>query len=161
MSDKPANPFSGLDKALLRSTRPQSPPPTDKPAGPASSPAPEPPRQSSPPAAKVPQPAPASPPTKDARMRARKAASTGASERAQLIEDLYRQVQVKQRLTQYSFRFRSDELEKLDRVFEQLKQQGAPTLSKNDLPRIALNWLLNDFEKNGGDSVLAQVLARA
>ena len=79
---------------------------------------------------------------------------------APLIETLHQNLQEKQHLASSTFRFRPEELKDLDAVFDQVKQQHGRKVSKNDLPRLALNWLLEDYQRNKEGSVLAQVLAR-
>jgi len=141
MSDKPASPFTnlGLDKALLRS-RPQ-------PTGEAAQP-----REGN-----------AAPQT-DTSTRARVHASTNGPRQGRphssSIDRLHDQLQTKQHLASQTFRFRSEELAALDRVSSQLKGADGRGLSKNDVVRLALNWLLDDYEQNGEASVLSKVRAR-
>ena len=150
MPDKPPSPFSGLDKALLRSTRPQS----STPAGQSEEPVQE-------TAAEAPELSEGSKGEKKrARTHARVPAPTGAPTHASLDEDLYRRLQAKQRLASSTFRFRPQELEELDAVFAELDARDGPKLSKNDLVRLGLNWLLADYRAKGQDSVLVRVLAR-
>ncbi len=149
MAGKRASPFAGLglDKALLRSTQQASLPPDAPTADPAS------------PGERT----PVRPETR-ARTRAHKHACTDASTAARAdapsIEELYRQLQTKQHLASQTFRFRPEELAALDRIGSKLKGPGGRGLSKNDLVRLGLNWLLTDYEQNGEESVLAGVRAR-
>jgi hypothetical protein len=152
-SDKSASPFAnlGLDKALLRSTQSNASR-TDATTG----------REEA-------TESPASQPKeKRARTRARVGAraDTGvdtlahAASDASTIEALYRQLQAKQRLASQTFRFQPDELAALERVAAAVKGSGARSLSKNDLVRLGLNWLIDDYDQHGQDSVLAKVCAR-
>jgi hypothetical protein len=88
-------------------------------------------------------------------MRAR---TDGSSQ--ELVEHLRRKVRAKQRLASYTFRFQPEDLEELNRVFESLQHDYQGQLSKNDLVRLGVGWLLSDYDKNGDQSMLAQVLAR-
>ena len=145
MADKQASPFAklGLDKALLRSTQ-QAPAPTGPAEGDQATP-------DTPETAAAP---------KRARTHARTEARTHASTQAPLIDDLHRQLQTKQHLASQTFRFRPEELAALDALSSTLKGPGGRSLSKNDLVRLGLNWLLGDYERNGEESVLAKVRAR-
>jgi hypothetical protein len=104
---------------------------------------------------------------KGARTRARTRVTTHAAApdtpvdtNTPLIEMLYQNLQEKQHLASSTFRFRPEELRDLDAVFEQVKRQHGRKVSKNDLPRLALIWLLEDYERNKDSSVLVQVLTR-
>lgn len=152
-SDKSASPFAnlGLDKALLRSTQ-----------APASRTEATPSREE----------AVASTESRSAEKRARMRARAGARNDADVdapaqaatdaatIEVLYRQLQAKQRLASQTFRFQPDELAALERVAATVKGDAARSLSKNDLVRLGLNWLIADYDQHGQDSVLAKVCAR-
>jgi hypothetical protein len=152
MPDKPSNPYQGLDKALLRSTRelaPASPTPPAVTAEPV-------------------EPAALTSERTDRSTRARTHASTDAPKRAgrsaltepDIIKTLYRKWQSKQHLTQSTFRYRAEDLERLDQLYKDDLSKKYPRLSKNDLPRLALDLLLEDYEEHGEESVLAQVLER-
>ena len=154
MPDKPPSPFSGLDKALLRSTRPQSSTSASQPVEPAQETTAEAPESSEGATGEKKRA-----PTR-ARTHARGPAPTGAPTHGNVDEDLYRGLQAKQRLASSTFRFRPQELEELDAVFAELDARDGPKLSKNDLVRLGLNWLLADYRANGQDSVLVRVLAR-
>ncbi len=138
MADRPPSPFAGLgnlDKQLLRPTRREQP-------APASSDAPE--------EASVPA-------RTHARTPLRKRARADAP--ADPLDDLVRRLAEKQHQASSTFRYRSDELTELDAVFAEVKQAHR-TISKNDIVRLGLAWLLDDYRRNKDDSVLAQVLAR-
>jgi hypothetical protein len=92
----------------------------------------------------------------DARMHARIEAST----QSDLTESLYRKLQQKHHLSSYTFRYRLEELEALRKLDEKLEKNHPNKMSKNDLVRIGVNWLLEDYEQNGDTSMLARILAR-
>ena len=73
---------------------------------------------------------------------------------------LYDQIQQKKHLSNGSFRYRADELEKLDAIFKGLEEKKPGRISKNDIARMALIAFYEDYEKNGDESVLAQVFKR-
>jgi hypothetical protein len=83
-----------------------------------------------------------------------------ASTKTDLAESLYRKLQQKHHLSSYTFRYRLEELEALRKLDEKLQKSHPNTMSKNDLVRIAVNWLLEDYEHNGDTSMLARILAR-
>lgn len=104
----------------------------------------------------VPQPAP-----KRARTPARTqeaATSIGGIS----IEDLYRRVMQKRHLASSTFRYRAEELEDLDTVVKTLAEKAPENnqLSKNDIARAALIWLLEDYHARGEQSVLEQLAER-
>jgi len=76
------------------------------------------------------------------------------------IDMLYDQIQQKKHLSNGSFRYRADELEKLDAIFKELEEKKPGRISKNDIARMALIAFYEDYEKNGDESVLAQVFKR-
>jgi hypothetical protein len=97
--------------------------------------------------------------------RAPEGASTNASVRARthagapiLTEQLRQKLLAKQHLTSYTFRFRPEELERLDRLVAELNQSRTTKLSKNDLVRLALSWLLSDYEQQGRESLVMEVI---
>lgn len=156
MVDKPVSPFAGLDKALLRST--QTAATTDENRN-------EPMPETRPPARQRTQERlPSRESRTDARVRAhthtRTDAPTDGLEQIAVVPALARKLQAKQRLASSTFRFRPEELEELDRVFGEVKGENTQTVSKNDVVRLGLNWLLEDYRRNGEESVLVQVLAR-
>lgn len=77
-----------------------------------------------------------------------------------LVESLYRKLQQKHHLSSYTFRYRLEELEALRKLDEKFKKSHPNKMSKNDLVRLAVNWLLEDYEKNGETSMLVRILAR-
>jgi len=95
-----------------------------------------------------------------ARTRASVHARTYASTGSDLVTDLYQHLQRKQRLASSTYRFRPEELAELDNVYAQLVAAYPGKVSKNDLVRLGVHWLLADYEDHGDESVLALVLAR-
>jgi hypothetical protein len=98
---------------------------------------------------------------KHAPMHARMHTPTDALVHAELEEELYRRLQSKQRLASSTFRFRPEELEELDEVFKKLEQKNPRKVSKNDLVRLGLNWLLADYRAHGEESLLERTLAHS
>ena len=83
------------------------------------------------------------------------AASTGPSS---VVTDRLRQkLRTKQHLSSYTFRFRPEELEQLDQLVAELNLTRSTKLSKNDLVRLALGWLLTDYEEYGPESLVVEV----
>jgi hypothetical protein len=74
-----------------------------------------------------------------------------------VIDRLRQKLQSKQHLSSYTFRFRAEELEQLDGLVSALNQDRGVKLSKNDLMRLALSWLLTDYEQYGLESLVAEV----
>src|SRR6266702_5813801 len=112
-----------------------------------------------------PAPGPAiTPVTEDkqqARTHVRRSASMQAQEkRSTIIETLYRQLQSKKHLSSYTFRYRPEELDELERIFTQIEGENPGKVSRNDLARLALNALFEDYRSNGEVSTLALVLKR-
>ena len=66
---------------------------------------------------------------------------------------------MKKHLSSFTFRFQAEELEALDRVTDEINRNRGQKTSKNDVIRLALNWLLQDLEENKDNSTLARVLA--
>ena len=91
---------------------------------------------------------------------ARTHARIDASLEVDHTESLYRKLQQKHHLSSYTFRYRLEELEALKKLDEKLEKSHPNKLSKNDLVRVGVNWLLEDYEQNGESSMLARILAR-
>lgn len=91
----------------------------------------------------------------DARTRASRSAPSG-----QVVERLRQKLQARQHLSSYTFRFRAEELEQLDGLVAELNRDRAVKLSKNDLIRVALGWLLVDYDEYGSESLVAEVTRR-
>jgi hypothetical protein len=77
-----------------------------------------------------------------------------------VVDELYRVLQQKQRLASSTFRFQPQELETLDTVTSELAGSAGAKVSKNDVVRLALNWLLIDYREHGEQSMLGRVLQR-
>ena len=84
---------------------------------------------------------------------------TDAQVHARTIEHLKRAILNKKHLSSFTFRFKVEELEALDQVTEAVNEKIEQQISKNDVIRLSLKWLLEDYEQNKQASVLARVLA--
>jgi hypothetical protein len=83
-------------------------------------------------------------------------ASTLASKQDSMIETIRKTV--KTLGTKVSFtRVTPEEKGRLEDIVYTYKRQGIKT-SENEINRIAMNFLVEDFNKNGKESVLAQVI---
>lgn len=89
-------------------------------------------------------------------MRARTRAPK-VSPAAVVTERLRQKLRTKQHLSSYTFRFRPEELEQLDQLVGELNHTRTSKLSKNDLVRLALGWLLTDYEEYGQASLVVEV----
>lgn len=87
-------------------------------------------------------------------------AQTDTRVRAPIHERVRKAVVNRRRLGGFTFRYRTEELDQLDALVNRINRDQGGKVSKNDVVRIALNWLLEDFDENKGESVLAQVLKR-
>jgi hypothetical protein len=87
--------------------------------------------------------------------QARVHARIGASD-----DELLRGLGEKQRLASSTFRFQPDELELLDAMFDELNRAKPRRISKNDLVRLGVRWLLSDYEANAERSLAARLLDR-
>jgi hypothetical protein len=91
-----------------------------------------------------------------ARTRAPKVSASGGP--SSVVTDRLRQkLRTKQHLSSYTFRFRPEELEQLDQLVAELNLTRSTKLSKNDLVRLALGWLLIDYEEYGPESLVVEV----
>ena len=84
---------------------------------------------------------------------------TDAPVHARTIEQLKRAIANKKHLSSFTFRFKTEELERLDNVTEKMNENMEQKISKNDIVRLSLVWLLQEYEQNKHTSVLARVLA--
>jgi hypothetical protein len=73
---------------------------------------------------------------------------------------IFRALAEKQRLASSTFRFQPEELEQLDEVFDELNRARPRRVSKNDIVRLGLLWVLRDYEANGGNSLVGRLLQR-
>ena len=87
--------------------------------------------------------------------RARKQTST----HAHVAQELRKGFLNRHHLSSCTFRFKARELDELDRATAKVNQTASQKVSKNDLVRLALNWLLQDYQTNHDRSMLAGVLA--
>ena len=94
-----------------------------------------------------------------ARTRAARTPATPSSvtERGAVMDQLRQKLRAKQHLSSYTFRFRPEELEQLDALVAELNQGRSTKLSKNDLIRLALGWLLVDHQTYGSASLVVEV----
>jgi len=76
------------------------------------------------------------------------------------IDALYNQICNRQQLSNGSFRYQSAELETFNRIYTELAAKKPGRISKNDLARMAMIVLCQDFDDNGEESIIAQVFKR-
>lgn len=76
------------------------------------------------------------------------------------IDALYRKLQVRKHLSSYTFRYRVEELDELSEIFTDLDERDPGKISRNDIARLSLLWLCEDYRQNGEASVLEQMLRR-
>jgi hypothetical protein len=95
----------------------------------------------------------------NASVRARTRASKPVAVPA-MADRLRQKLRTKQHLSSYTFRFRPEELEQLDQLVAELNQSRTSKLSKNDLARLAVSWLLADYEERGQASLIVEVTSR-
>lgn len=144
--DKPTSPFSGLDKALLRSTQalPIAPEAEGQEAPRAASPAARsrsagrPARQKESQLASVP-------------------ASTLASYDSETVDAIRKAVRAPGREVSF-VRLAAEEKAELADIVYAYKRQGKRT-SENEINRIAINFILRDYKANKDNSILSRVLA--
>ena len=146
MADKPTSPFAGLDKALLRSTK--QPPPA--------------------PPQKTPQ-QPEKPHTNDTvppRHHDTTVSTTQPRNQDTMVpqteDDIFEVVRkaVKQVGKEAAtHRFTLDEKNLLADIEYTYKRKGIRT-SENEIARIAINYFIEDYRKNGEHSLLATIIKR-
>ena len=93
-------------------------------------------------------------------MHARTRVPQPASSHISIEEELRDQVLIKKHLSSFTFRFRTEELEALDSITDDVNRNGRYKTSKNDVIRLALNWLLRDYQEKRENSMLVKVLTR-
>ncbi len=143
MTDKPSSPFAGLDKALLRST--QRPMPT----------AVEPQASSTVPSADADKVVQVPETDESASYQAIKLASSLAER--DVIELIRKAVKVPGKEVSF-VRLTAEEKGQLAEIVYTYKRQGKKT-SENEINRIAINFILEDYKAQGENSILASVLA--
>ena len=150
MANKPTSPFTGLDKALLRSTQPVAP---SSPEPPPTEPAPPRPRRapSAKPKAVRDQQASAL-----SSQLASAPASTLASYHGQLVETIRKIVKIPGKEVSF-IRLTPEEKGQLADIVYTYKRQGRKT-TENEINRIAVNFIVEDYKTNGAASILASVL---
>src|SRR5512132_3428645 len=146
MADKPTSPFAGLDKALLRSTK-QSPPPPQK--------------DEEQETAKAPKPDTVIPRHHDtavATMPSRNQDTTVAHSQDDILDVVRKAVrQIGKEAATH--RFTLDEKNSLAEIEYTYRRQGIRT-SENEITRIAINYLIEDYRTHGDSSLLAKTLKR-
>lgn len=161
---KPASPFAGLDTSLLRSTRPspapEAPEVEDRPVTPAP---PRPAARGTQRGARRSETRPTNPPGNRATTVSRNhdtAVDTTVSDTPvdDALETVRRAVRTlgKEAAT---YRFTQAEKRALSGIVYAYKDRGIKT-SENEITRIALNYLIDEYRRNNTSSILAQVLAR-
>jgi len=88
-------------------------------------------------------------------------ARTHSNVHARIQEQLKSSVLDKRHLTSFTFRFKAGELEELAKTTDKINQKSDHKMSKNDLVRLGLNWLLKDYEINKEKSLLTGVVNNA
>ncbi len=156
MADKPS-PFAGLDKALLRPAKQTSPPAPDVPVvyqGERKAVAPDTESAVSPTSR-----APTAP-----RKREVKTPSIDSRNHDTMVsryhDDIIATIRGAVRVVgkeAATYRFSPDEKARVAEIIYAYKRQGIRT-SENEISRIALNFVFQDYEENGEGSLLARVL---
>lgn len=153
MADHPTSPFSGLDKALLRSTRPDTPPP------------PEAVGTETPPSQSTETPVRTKPTRHRSDQTSKPAtertvdASELASKRANndLIQAVRKTLKIQGKEVAFT-RITPEEKGRLADILYTYKRHGRKT-TENEITRIAINYLLEDYMAHGDRSILASILA--
>jgi hypothetical protein len=143
MADKPMSPFSGLDKALLRSTKQSSPALPQK----------------------TPQQRSANPQKNDTmipRHHDTTVSTMPPRNHATIISnndifDVVRKAVKQIGKEAATHRFTLDEKNLLADIEYTYKRQGIRT-SENEITRIAINYFIEDYRRNGESSLLAKIL---
>jgi hypothetical protein len=76
------------------------------------------------------------------------------------VEALYEQIRDKKHLSTGTFRYKAEELQEMENIYKLLDDQKPGRMSKNDIARLALIYLCEDFRNNGDASLLEQMLKR-
>jgi hypothetical protein len=143
---KPANPFSGLDKALLRSTQQRShaEPQGTEPSHPKTTIKPVPTRSR----ARIPTSVNASEPASTLAFT--------ASTNKDFVQAIRQRVKVPGKEVVY-VRLTVEEKQELADIVYTYKRQRRKT-SDTEISRIAVNFILEDYRANGANSILASVM---
>lgn len=162
-ASKPASPFAGLDTSLLRSTRPAPEAPVSEVSS-----APEAPTEpATPPTQRGGRRSgnrPTNPPGNRATTVSRNhGTATDTTDSGTLMDDdaleLVRRAVRTLGKEAATYRFTQDEKRALSSIVYAYKERGIKT-SENEITRIALNYLIDEYRRNSTSSILAQVLAR-
>ena len=73
---------------------------------------------------------------------------------------IVRQVKDRRHLSANTFRFQSKELDEIERLYKLVLKDYPDTLSKNDIARLMVILVSQDFEMRGEASLFGQVIAR-
>lgn len=157
MADKPS-PFAGLDKALLRPAKQQASPPLPVESA----------EQATEPNAAMPTSEPTTQPTSRATATPRKQATKPPSNDprnhdtmvSRYHDDIIAAIRGAVRVVgkeAATYRFSPAEKARVAEIIYAYKRQGIRT-SENEISRIALNFVFQDYDENGERSVLARVL---
>jgi len=146
MTEKTESPFAGLDSALLRSTQDTAEPPS---------------QDTSRDTAKKAAPSRRRRRTKNPRdtqdsKHASDQASTLASQHDDVIEAIRKIVKTPGKEVSF-VRLTPEEKSRLADIVYTYKRQGKKT-SENEVNRIAVNFILEDYDANGENSILANVI---
>jgi hypothetical protein len=153
-ASKPASPFAGLDTSLLRSTRPAS----EAPAPEASSA----PTVSSDSAPRTPQRGARRSSSRPISQSTSRDTTANATEHEVFLDDSLEFVRRAVRTLgkeAATYRFTQEEKRALSSIVYAYKERGVKT-SENEITRIALNYLIDEYRRNDTSSILAQVLSR-
>ena len=103
---------------------------------------------------------PKQPTDKQSVKRAQVHRPTGARTHTSIYARVRKAVSNRSLLSGFTFRYKLQELKRLDNVTKNVNESQDVKVSKNDVVRIALNWLLEDHEDNKRASVLSKTIAR-
>src|SRR5512132_1264174 len=147
MADKSPSPFAGLDKALLRSTKQSSPPPPQK--------------DEEQETAKAPKPDTTIPRHHDTAVSTMPPSNqdTTVADSQDNILDVVRKAVRQIGKEAATHRFTLDEKNSLAEIEYTYRRQGIRT-SENEITRIAINYLIEDYRTHGDSSLLAQTMKR-
>src|SRR5512132_934159 len=146
MVDNPTNPFAGLDKALLRSTKQSPPPPLQK----------RPQRPEKP--QKNDTMIPRHHDTTVSTMQPRNQDTTAPQADGDIL-DVVRKAVKQIGKEAATHRFTLDEKNLLADIEYTYKRRGIRT-SENEITSIAINYFIEDYRKNGESSLLATITKR-
>lgn len=149
MAEQPRSPFSRLDTSLLRSTR-DLPATVDEAPAVVEDPVPPPTRSSSS------RKRPVRQSSREDSRDASELASTLASHPDEMVAAIRKVVRTSGREVSY-VRLTAEEKAVLGDIVYTFKKQGKKT-TENEINRIAVNFLLEDYRVNGANSILVKVI---